>query len=75
MNTTTLKQLFTYYSTYVAFFSASAAAYWLQLDRATQDSILAMWPSLKFIGPAVGFVSFLVARGLPQAPKSTTPPQ
>jgi hypothetical protein len=65
----TLKMLFTRYSTYVVFFASGAAAYWLQLPIADQQAVLEAYPLLKIAGPAIGFLTFMVARGLPQGPK------
>ncbi len=61
------KAAFTHISTYIAFFSTAAAAWWLQQDAATQAQVLAAFPAVKLIGPGVSIVMFLIAKGLPQA--------
>jgi len=65
-----LKRLHTKISTYVALLASAAAAFWLQLTPEDQQAILASFPALKLIGPAVSFVAFVVARGIPQLPKA-----
>lgn len=67
--TQNLKRIHTYFSTWVAFLATCAAAYWLQLTPADQQAILDAFPALKLVAPAVGFVAFVIARGLPQIPK------
>lgn len=64
-----LKRIPKYFSTWVAFLASAAAAYWLQLSPDDQQAILSAVPALKLVGPAIGFAAFVVARGLPQAPK------
>lgn len=61
-----LSQLYRHYSTYVAFFASSAAAYWLQLSAEEQVALLSVAPALKFLAPIASFGAFLIARGLPQ---------
>lgn len=69
-----LKQLHTFYSTYVTYLLMGIAAWWLQLPLDQQQSIMESLPWLKVLGPAVGLVMFMVARGWPQPPPSIEPP-
>lgn len=62
-----LKELHTFHSTYVMYFLSGLLAYWLQLSPEDQQAVFAVFPALKIIAPAIGLVSFMVARGLPPA--------
>lgn len=64
-----LKQLHTFYSTYVMYFLTGVAMYWLQLPPDQQQAIMDSLPLLKWLGPLVGFVMFMIARGWPQPPR------
>lgn len=67
-----LKRMHRYFSTWVAFLAAAAAAYWLQLTPGDQQAVLEAFPALKLLGPAVGFVAFVIARGVPQLPPTSS---
>ena len=63
-------KLYTQYSFYVVFFISGVIAYWLQMAVEEQAAVLAAFPSLKLVAPFSGFVAFMIARGVPQAPKA-----
>lgn len=69
-----LKQLHMFYSTYVTWVLMGIAAWYLQLSVDQQQSIMAALPWLKVVGPLLGLVAFLVARGWPQPPHPIDPP-
>ena len=63
-----LRRMHRYFSTWIAFLGSAAAAYWLQLSPADQAAILDAFPALRLAAPGVGFLAFIVARGVPQFP-------
>lgn len=62
----TLTKLLKSYSTYVVAAITGAAAYWLQLSAAEQQTLLTTYPILTKLAPLAGFIAFLVARAAPQ---------
>ena len=64
-----LRALYKHYSTYVVFIFSGLGAYWLQMPLEEQARVVEWFPLLKFAVPFSGFLSFMIARGLPQGPK------
>lgn len=62
-----------YFSTWVVFLISSAAAYWLQMSPDDQQAVLEALPALRLVAPALGFVAFVIARGIPQFPPPDDP--
>lgn len=64
-----LAALWKHLSTHVALIASCAAAYWLQMSPDEQREVLALFPALKWLGPLIAFVAFVLAKGVPQPPK------
>lgn len=61
-----VKNLPTNYSTVVATILMGVVYYWLQMDPAEQQALMAAYPWLKHFAPLAGLVAFLGARVWPQ---------
>lgn len=67
-----LKRLHTYISTWVVFAITTFSGWWLQQPLDAQQAAIAQNPWLWWAAPLAGFLSFAIARGLPQFPDSPT---
>lgn len=61
-----LKALHKLASTWVTFFITTAAAFWITLPLETQTQIQTDFPILKYGMLVLAFVSFAIARAVPQ---------
>jgi hypothetical protein len=63
------------FSTWVVFICCSAVWYWMGLPADQQQELMAAYPWLRHVAPAVGFFSYVLAKAKPQGievPKVTS---
>lgn len=70
-----MKEMATFWSTYVVAFLMAVVGYWFTLTPAEQAALQASYPWLGKIAPVFGFLSFYFARAKVQEPPASPPPK